>query len=179
MTFKHFTAIYFSVVVLAGCARGPDPQLARFEERRQINNDLVQLSQKYIAATDDLFKAIINGVRKEGCKAGYLAAFEKSETEAAKKMESDMREIEPQIKNPSGNPDDAAYVAARLPQITDTLRVVKRAKLDLADAALAKGCLEIADAQYRMVLKAGGAEFERRAEVGIADIRAKRASNKQ
>jgi hypothetical protein len=58
--------------------------------------------------------------------------------------------------------------------IAEDVKSIYRMRLGFADAALSGGCFEIADFEYREVMRSGGPEFTTRALVGIQDVRERR-----
>lgn len=58
--------------------------------------------------------------------------------------------------------------------ILEDTAALHNARLSYANAALSGGCLDIADAEYRAVLKSGGLQFTPQALVGIQDVRDRR-----
>ena len=83
--------------------------------------------------------------------------------------------------DPSVEPAVLAYAVTvateALRKAKETMSVISRSNLDLADEALANGCLDIADAYYRRkIFKPGKPEFIRRAQLGMHDVRDQRLS---
>ena len=107
----------------------------------------------------------------------------------------DVREVTRQIKNNETTCDSDKAVTAQVNLLTmrdsaslfpvvsaRTARLLSSlwttVQLDFADAALEKGCLDVADKEYREIIKTYTARYDgparQRAQIGIDDIRAKR-----
>lgn len=71
--------------------------------------------------------------------------------------------------------DDVSYASDYNRYLAQYMQGQVAARLTFADGALQAGCIDLADAEYRKVLKLGDAKFTSRAMVGIQDVREARA----
>jgi hypothetical protein len=106
-------------------------------------------------------RAYVARLKRDGCiKSPEGASFEA----ASSTLESDLAALKRGDNQPAGMPGSTASA--------ETATTLAEARLQVGDAASASGCLDVANAQYKAVLRAasgpGSASYRQRAELGLS-----------
>lgn len=140
-----------------------------------------------IASIDARAKQYIAGIRTSGCDDSEFEKYILVNVKGIEKVGRELKKLGRQIEElgTSRINDEDIQAAIRRNRkfysdywahLTNTQRHLSEARLAFADVALSRGCIDVADIHYRLLLRSQDSGIVTRAMVGVQDVRQLRGS---